>query len=170
MLIPLPKRPLLGTTVALRAWRQDDAEWYVHARDEEIFRWSTEPRDLTSDVLRRAIEDHQRRPTYAGFAITDATTGKLLGNISLVFAEPDQRRAEVSYWLAAQARGLGAATDAVRTITGWAFESLSIDRIELLTASGNEASQRVARRAGFLPEGERGEQLVFAMTRQSWQR
>lgn len=165
MLIPLPMRPLRGASVALRTWKQDDAEWYVRARDEEIFRWSTERRDLTPDLLRHAIEALLRRPTYAGFAIIDATTRQLLGNISLVISESVPGQAEVSYWLAAQARGRGAATDAVRTMTRWAFECLPINRIELLTNAGNRASLRVARRAGFAPEGERDERLVFAMSR-----
>ncbi len=166
MLIPLPSRPLLGEAIALRAWEQDDAEWYVRARDEEIFRWTKEPRDLTTELLRNAIERYQGRPTYAGFAISDASSGSLLGNIALVISEADPCWAEVMYWLAAPARGRGAATQAVRTIARWAFETLAIERIELLTDAENNASQRVAQRAGFVPRGKRGDRLVFTMTRQ----
>ncbi|MGB2696181.1 MAG: GNAT family N-acetyltransferase [Dehalococcoidia bacterium] len=170
MLVPLPIRPLRGATVALRTWQPDDAEWYVSARDEEVLRWTTEPRDLTPDDVRRAIEEQLREPTYAGFAITDAATGMLLGNISLVVAEPDRHTGEVSYWLAAEARGRGAATDAVRTVMRWGFASLPLERIEIFMDPANEASQRVAQRAGCMEDGERGERLVFAMTRDSWSR
>ena len=165
MLIPLPHRPLLGAAIALRTWQQDDAEWYVHARDEDIFRWTTEPRDLTTELLRSAIERHLSHPTYAGFAITDASSGSLLGNIALVISEAKPCWAEVMYWLAPPARGRGAATQAVRTIARWAFETLAIERIELLTDADNNTSQRVAKRAGFAPRGKRGERLVFTMTR-----
>ncbi len=168
--ISLPKRSLRGTIVALRTWEPDDAEWYVGARDEVIFRWTKEPRDLTADVVRHAIEAQLRRPTYAGFAITDVKTEELLGNISLVFTEPDCHQAEIMYWLSPAARGRGAATDAVRIAIGWAFDALPIDQIELLTSPGNEASQQVARRAGFAPRGNQGERLVFRTTRQSWKR
>ena len=96
MLIPLPRRPLLGTAIVLRTWEEDDAEWYVRARDEEIFRWTKEPRNLTPEVTRNAIRRYLSRPTYAGFAITDAASGSLLGNISLVIAE-SERSAEVMY-------------------------------------------------------------------------
>ncbi len=166
MLIPLPPRPLLGTAIALRTWEEDDAEWYVRARDEDIFRWTTEPRDLTTEIVRDAIERYLKHPTYAGFAITDASSGSLLGNIALVISEADHCWAEVMYWLAGPARGRGAATEAVRTMARWAFETLPIERIELLTDAENNASQRVAQRAGFVPRGKRGERLVFTMTRQ----
>ena len=165
MLIPLPHRPLLGAAIALRTWEQDDAEWYVRARDEVVFRWTKEPRDLTTELLRSAIDRYLSHPTYAGFAITDASSGSLLGNISLVINESERCWAEVMYWLAAPARGRGAATEAVRTVARWAFETLAIERIELLTDADNRASQRVAQRAGFVARGKRGESLVFTMTR-----
>ena len=165
MLIPLPSRPLLGEAIALRTWELDDAEWYVRARDEEILFWTKEPRDLTAELVRNAIERYRSRPTNAGFAITDASSGSLLGNISLIILEEERGWAEVMYWLAAPARGRGAATQAVNTIVRWAFETLPIDGIELRTDPDNTASQRVAQRAGFVARGKRGESLVFTMTR-----
>ena len=165
MLIPLPRRPLLSASVALRTWQEDDAEWYVSARDEEIFFWTKEPRDLTTELARNAIDHYLSHPTYAGFAITNALSGSLLGNIALVITESERTWAEVMYWLAAPARGRGAATEAVRTLARWAFETLPIERIELLTDPDNSASQRVARRAGFAPQGKRGERLLFVRTR-----
>jgi RimJ/RimL family protein N-acetyltransferase len=69
--------------------------------------------------------------------------------------EPDwqHRRAEVGYWLGCDARGLGHATRAVRLICAWGFLALGLERIDLLAATGNAASQRVAERAGFTREG-----------------
>ena len=61
-------------------------------------------------------------------------------------------RGEVGYWLAADARGGGHATRAVRLACRWAFDSLGLERIDLLAAAGNIPSQRVAERAGFTRE------------------
>ena len=61
----------------------------------------------------------------------------------------EDARAEVGYWLSAQARGRGHATRAVRLICRWAFAALGLERVELLAATGNPASQRVAERCGF---------------------
>ena len=167
MLIPLPSRPLLGEAITLRTWELDDAEWYVRARDEEILFWTKEPRDLTAELVRNAIEHYRSRPTNAGFAITDASSGSLLGNISLIILEEERGWAEVMYWLAAPARGRGAATQAVNTIVRWAFETLPIDGIELRTDPDNTASQRVAQRAGFVARGKRGESLIFTIARKA---
>jgi RimJ/RimL family protein N-acetyltransferase len=61
-------------------------------------------------------------------------------------------RGEVGYWLAREARGHGHATRAVRVICGWGFESLRLERIDLVAATGNPASQQVALRCGFTQE------------------
>ena len=94
-----------------------------------------------------------RAGTIAPYAIVSADDhARLLGSISLMrFAWPEQR-AEVGYWLVAAARGQGHATRAVRLICGWGFASLGLERIALLAATGNPASQHVAERAGFTRE------------------
>jgi len=40
MIKPIPER-ITGDDFYLRRWEVQDAAWYVHARDEEIFRWTT---------------------------------------------------------------------------------------------------------------------------------
>jgi [ribosomal protein S5]-alanine N-acetyltransferase len=61
-------------------------------------------------------------------------------------------RAQVGYWLAREARGTGHALRTLRLISRWGFEALALERIELLTASANTASQRTAERAGYRRE------------------
>ena len=41
----------------------------------------------------------------------------------------------------------------MRLVAGWAFGTLGIERLNLITAPNNEASQRVAVRTGFTREG-----------------
>jgi RimJ/RimL family protein N-acetyltransferase len=64
----------------------------------------------------------------------------------------EDARGEVGYWLAADGRGHGHATRAVRLICAWGFAKLRLERIELIAATGNAASQSVAERAGFRRE------------------
>jgi RimJ/RimL family protein N-acetyltransferase len=54
--------------------------------------------------------------------------------------------------LARPARGHGHATRAVRLICAWGFDAMGAERIDLMAATGNAASQRVAERAGFTRE------------------
>jgi RimJ/RimL family protein N-acetyltransferase len=65
----------------------------------------------------------------------------------------DRGRAGVGYWLRPEGRGRGAATEALRLVSRWAFEALGIERLNLITDPENTASQRVAERAGFVREG-----------------
>jgi RimJ/RimL family protein N-acetyltransferase len=65
----------------------------------------------------------------------------------------DEGLAEVGYWLRRESRGRGAATIATRLVTGWAFKSLGVERINLTTDPANLPSQGVAERAGFSREG-----------------
>lgn len=92
--------------------------------------------------------------TEAPFAIVaskDVDHG-LLGSISLLHLAWEEGRAEVGYWLAPEARGQGHGTRAVRSICEWGVNTLGLARLELLTATANLASQRVAERAGFTRE------------------
>jgi RimJ/RimL family protein N-acetyltransferase len=88
--------------------------------------------------------------TWAVFRIVDPATDEVVGGVNLRFG--DSEIAEVSYFLRASARGRGLATQAVRLVSGWAFDELGIERIELRVHPENEASHRVAERAGFTPE------------------
>jgi hypothetical protein len=114
----LPERPLTDGVVALRAWQPQDAEWYVaQLADAEIQRFTTEPAELAPEDVRAEIEDMLATRAHAGLAVTDAATGALLGSAGLAVGEPGV--GEISYWVAADARGRGAATRAVRLLVDW---------------------------------------------------
>jgi ribosomal-protein-alanine N-acetyltransferase len=70
-----------------------------------------------------------------------------------VHVDQQEGRCELGYWMARDSRGCGLATRAVRLLSGWAFENLSVDRIEIHAEPENVASRRVAERAGFTFEG-----------------
>jgi RimJ/RimL family protein N-acetyltransferase len=157
MKIVLPPDALVDGPTALRPWRDSDLAAIVAAcQDPEIPRWTPVPEpygeaDGRAYLLGRY--DMIEAGVSAPFAIVDPhETDQLLGSIALLrFAWP-HLRAEVGYWLAAEARGQGHSTRAVRLISGWGFRALGLARIELLAAEGNAASQRVAERAGFTRE------------------
>jgi ribosomal-protein-alanine N-acetyltransferase len=156
--IVLPGEPLRDGPTALRPWRDSDVSALVAAcQDPEIARWTRVPEnygeaDARVYLLQRYGAIHAG--TLAPFAIVAASEyNLLLGSISLMRLEWEHARGEVGYWLAAQARGRGHITRAVRLICRWGFDSLALERIDLLAATGNTASQRVAERAGFTREG-----------------
>jgi RimJ/RimL family protein N-acetyltransferase len=90
---------------------------------------------------------------HATFSVLDVDTGRLVGNVSLHSVDWEQANGEIGYRVAPWARGNGVATESVRAVTDWAFDRLGLFRIQLFHAVVNEASCRVAVKAGYVEEG-----------------
>jgi RimJ/RimL family protein N-acetyltransferase len=87
----------------------------------------------------------------AEFLATETATGRRLGRVGVGLH--GSGAAEIGYWVDPAARQHGVATQAVRTLCGWAFATLDLEIMEWRTEVGNIASRRVAEKAGFLIEG-----------------
>ncbi|KAL7903426.1 acyl-CoA N-acyltransferase [Trichoderma sp. SZMC 28014] len=63
---------------------------------------------------------------------------------------------ELGYWFTPSAWGKGYATEFVKALVPWAFETWPrLNRIEAMAYERNEASQKVLRKCGFVREGMR---------------
>ena len=151
-----PQPPLADEVVLLRLPGEADAAAIAAAcRDPEIARWIPVPVPYTAADARAFLEgvgDGWATGSDLTFAIVELASGALAGMIGL-HAAGAPGRAAVGYWLAPGVRGRGLATRAVRLLAAWAFADPALERLELLTLVGNEASGRVALRAGFRREG-----------------
>jgi RimJ/RimL family protein N-acetyltransferase len=88
----------------------------------------------------------------AGFAIL-STEAAFLGLAGIVDLDLHARQGEIGYVVLGEARGRGVAGRALRLVTDWAFEGLTLERIELRIDVDNEPSIRVAERAGYRRDG-----------------
>jgi RimJ/RimL family protein N-acetyltransferase len=159
-----PSVVLHADDFSLRPWEVEDARWYVESRDEEVFKWTRERRDLTVEGTEEAIKAGNHDPEALGFAIVDSENGEKVGSICLAFRERNRYSAEVMYWLAPWGRGRGIATNAVKLLSQWAFDSLGLKRVTLKTLPGNTRSQLVAKRAGFQSQkGEHGGEANYLL-------
>jgi RimJ/RimL family protein N-acetyltransferase len=152
-----PADPLCDGLIRLRAWDVDDAQWYAETvtQDEQIQRFTSESPDTTTQQVRDAIVHLLTGPADAvGFLIADARSGERLGNIAL---EVEDGVGHLSYWLAAPARGRGAATTALRLLSAWAFANRGVAELRLWAHADNTASRAVAERAGYVRDPERDE-------------
>lgn len=154
--LQLPSAPLVQGDTALRPWRDDDLAALVEAcQDPEISRWTSVPYpygEADARAYLRQRRDSAAASATAPFAIVASAGDRLLGSIALSRFAWDHQRAEVGYWLTRAARGCGHATRAVALICAWGLGTLGLERIDLMAATGNLASQRVAERCGFTRE------------------
>lgn len=157
-LLPFPAPPLANGLVALRAWTEQDLPFIVEAcQDPAISRYSPVMPSPYGESDARAWLASQEPARRAGhrlaLAIVDASSCRALGAVALSDVVLSQRRSAVGYWLAKPARGRGAASEAVRLLSAWAFDALGIGRLELFAHPENVSSRRLAKRCGFTREG-----------------
>jgi|SRR5215469_965367 len=138
---------LRDEVVQLREWADHDAAWYADSvRDPLIQQFTTDPPTLTAEDVLAAIDRMRASRAEEGFLICDAITGARLGNIAL---HHDGNSGEVSYWVAAEARGRGVARRALTLFSAWSFQAVGLEELWLRVHRDNVASQRVAMRAGY---------------------
>ena len=87
------------------------------------------------------------------FVITDADTGAFLGAVGLNQFNRDHQFANLGYWVRSSRARRGAATTATLLLARFGLRTMALQRIEILAAVGNRASQRVAEKAGAKKEG-----------------
>ena len=95
--------------------------------------------------------------TDAVFAVCDAAQpDELLGLLGLhgveVGLDPGGR-AEIGYWMRPEGRGRGLMSRAAVLATSWAVHELDLAMLSWYAVVGNEASRRVAEKAGYTVEG-----------------
>ncbi len=157
--LSFPDPPLADDVVLLRPWTEADLPSIAAAfADPLVDRYSNSAVAKVTEPGVRAFFRQQEQERLRGeeisFALAPAgEPAAVAGGASVYGVDLEQGRAAVGYWLSPTWRGRGIATHATRLLAGWAFTDLGVARLELTCAPGNEASQRVALRCGFVREG-----------------
>ena len=154
--IPLPNPPLTDGEIWLRPWEPHDAPAVTAAcRDPEIPRWTVVPHHYTERHAREFISGTATdlaNGRELALAVVDREDG-LLGALGISNFDWADLKAEIGYWMAAEARRRGIGSRATRMLAVWALTRLGLERLELLANPENEPSLRLAERAGFTREG-----------------
>lgn len=170
----LPDPPISLSGSRLRPWTTTDVAALVAAwRDPEMHRWMPEEaHPFEADQARTFIDDaatHLSTGKAIALAIADESADQAVGSVTLHVWGP--RHWNVGYWVAADWRRHGLATEAVTKVSRWAFgANPTLARLSLYTMPGNGPSEKVAEHAGFRREGllrrwaeVNGEQLDWIM-------
>jgi RimJ/RimL family protein N-acetyltransferase len=125
-------------------------------RDPQVARWFGGPDPYTQADAARYVEREAPQEWARGVEAVFVIAGPddtYAGAVDLRVSTSDPVVGEVGFLVAPQARGRGYATAAVRALTGWGFAELGLARIQWRAEVGNDASRRVAEKAGFTMEG-----------------
>lgn len=123
---------------------------------EELHRWmSWCHMDYSlSDASNWIAAEAAARQSHSAFEfVVVGDEGRILGVCGLNQIRSEHRMANFGYWIRSAECGRGFATEAARRLAEWAWENTDLERLEIVVAVGNEASQSVARKAGALREG-----------------
>lgn len=153
---------LVTERLTLRELRLDDAAAVADgAGDKRVARYliavpTPYPLALARRWLRGRI-DWWTEDRGVTLAITRRTqTRQLLGTVSL---RRHTHRAELGYWLSANAWNFGFATEACRALVEYGFRDLELQRIYAQVIAGNTASQHVLDKLGMVGEGTKRQHL-----------
>ena len=106
----------------------------------------------TRDFLKRCPDSWKQDTEYI-FIILDAGDGSCIGMCGLNRIDHENLRANLGYWIKTSRTGSGIATAVTRLLARWGFQEPKFNRIEIVVATGNQRSQRVAEKAGARREG-----------------
>ncbi|MGI5375592.1 GNAT family N-acetyltransferase [Streptomyces sp. CA-251387] len=148
---------LTGEKTVLRPFREADAEvmWEI-VTDPEVMHFAFDPgTEFTRERLRSWYGSRSEQSDRLDLAVTDRTTGELLGEVVLCGWDPDARCCTFRTLLGPRGRGRGIGTEATRLIVGHGFEQLGLHRIQLGAYGFNHRALHVYKKVGFLVEGVR---------------
>jgi RimJ/RimL family protein N-acetyltransferase len=181
--VPSTAPTLLTERLALRSLCDDDAAAIAGgAGDRRVARYLIQvPSPYPVALARRWVRSRLEwwptgRGVTLGIAEREAPRA-LLGTVSLRRFARD-RRAELGYWLAADAWGNGYATEAAHALVGFGFREYELARIYAQVLAGNTASMRVLEKLGMVTEGvkrqhvRKGHRLhdvvLYGLLREEW--
>ncbi|MFK8037818.1 MAG: GNAT family N-acetyltransferase [Crocinitomicaceae bacterium] len=114
----------------------------------------------TQSIIEPLIEANQQTPIHQyTFAIVNNMTRQFIGLFGLKLGHQKYKRGEVWFKIHVNYWEKGYASEALKAVINFGFNTLHLHRIEAGCAVGNAASKRVLEKTGFIQEG-RGRQVL----------
>ncbi|MCM4082168.1 GNAT family N-acetyltransferase [Paractinoplanes hotanensis] len=155
-------QPLLTAPegLVLRPWEPSDAPAFFAAYQDPVIRHWHPRQPATEDQVKEWFEQYRQswqQEKGASWAVTRGGD-EVVGRIALGSFNLDAGLAGCAYWVLPAARGVGIALRALAAVSAWALDEAGFHRLHLSHSTRNDASCRVAVKAGFRLEGtKRGE-------------
>jgi len=170
---PGPQPVLTDGVVLLRTHNDADLDAVVTACSDPLTqRWTSVPAPYRHEDAESFVCEFAPAQWRTGAGLVWAFCGTddaYAGAMDLRLSRTDPGRANVGFHCSPWARGRGWTAAALRLACRWGFDTLGLARIEWYAYAGNEASRRVAEKAGFVFEGiQRSRLLQRGERRDAW--
>lgn len=146
--------------ILLRRYSPEDVEPLYEAVRESVAELTPWMPWCTENYTRKESRDWvlSRDAAWAedeeySFVVADQATGRFLGGAGLNAINSLNNFANLGYWVRSGSAGQGVATAAACLVARWGLLQMGFQRVEILAATGNVASRRVAQKAGAVEEG-----------------
>jgi len=157
--------------LTLRPYQATDIEPCFNAIRESInellpWMWWCHSDYSTKDtqIWIESLPDTCQNATECSFAIIDSEDGSFLGSCGLSNVNRTDRCANLGYWVRTSLSRQGVAPAAALGIARFAFKEVELNRVEIVIATENKASIRVAEKIGALREGLLRKRIVVRDT------
>jgi RimJ/RimL family protein N-acetyltransferase len=98
------------------------------------------------------------------FALETRSDGTLVGDLALKVDADEPRKAEVGFTLSSTQQGKGYATEALRALLDYAFETFGLHRVVAVTDALNDPAAALLERVGMRREAHFVENIFFKGT------
>lgn len=130
---------------------------------EDVYDYAKEP-ELTKYLLWHPHTDRAYTRSYLSYIDKEYKRGNfydwgivylghLIGTVGFTSFDFNNNAAQIGYVINIKYKGLGIATEAVKTVIRFGFEYLNLERIYARYIIGNDASRRVMEKVGMTYEG-----------------
>ena len=176
--------PIETERLLLRKYEDRDLEdivAYSRAADFWLARnmdWEPTEEGVKAYFESRRDLEPESYPEWLELVVELKAGGQAVGNVGNGVADRDQGQASVGWLLGCQYRGQGLATEAVRALVTFGFESMGLHRIYARTGSRNTRSWRLMERIGMRREahlrkshkvkGEWDDEFIYAILADEW--
>jgi RimJ/RimL family protein N-acetyltransferase len=147
-------RPIETERLLLRRSRPEDAATIsAYRSDPNVNRQQGWDRTDLEGVLADIVEMSGRSPGEPGgwvqFTVEERGGGRIVGDVGLSVADGEPGVIKVGYTIDPAFQGLGYATEAIRALVEYAFETLGAEVVRAHASAENAPSIRVAEKIGM---------------------
>ena len=139
--------------------------------------WIIDKQEEVQEFIEGLTSEFNKAGTWYQLGIVETESAKLIGDMGLHFI--DEKQCELGITLRADRHGKGYATEAMRAVISYLFDTLNKHRITAALDPRNIGSAKLVERLGFRKEahhiksyflnGEWADDVVYAILKEEWQ-